>query len=187
MKMDQELIFSANKVSIYVLILRFILAYHATHVKIKIMDNHEQSTSQDFSTNPSYQRHRKQRVWQVLLPVFAGILVMLVIGWLVIRTASGTEAGGPVSQWADLSLIWLVIPVMIFAFAFTIFLVGMIYLLARLLKVLPEFTNQIQFYASVMAAQTSRWMNKLTSPIIAVDSAKAGAKRMFYGIFGRRR
>jgi uncharacterized membrane protein SirB2 len=167
--------------------LGIILAYHATHVKIKIMDNHTEINSHNYSIRPSYQRHRRQRVWQVLLPVFAAILVMLGIGWLVIRSAAGTEAGGPVSQWADLSMIWLIIPVLVFAIAFTLLLGGMIYLLARLLKVLPRFTSQVQFYASEMAEQTAIWMNKLTSPMIAVESTKAGARRILSGIFGKHR
>ena len=59
--------------------------------------------------NPvTQQAHRKQVLWQITVPLFIAAIVILVLAFLV---ASDSSQGA--SLWADIALIWLIIPVMV--------------------------------------------------------------------------
>lgn len=135
----------------------------------------------------SYSRHRRQRFWQVLAPVGIGVLIILVILGLVISTAVATDAGPPVSQWADTSLIWLSMPALMFAVILALILIGMVYLMARLLKVLPGYTFKAQYYVALGKNYIITFADKIVAPIIAVKGASATVSALFGSIFGYRR
>ena len=151
------------------------------------MNTHTPTQMAEIPKTESYLRHRHQRFWQVLAPVGFGVLVILVILGLVISTAVVTDAGGPVSQWADTSIIWLSLPALMFAMVMAILLIGMIYLMARLLQVLPGFTFTIQYYVDLGTDFVVTMADKVVAPIIAVRSASATVSALFGSIFGRRR
>lgn len=152
---------------------------------MNIMDNQNSRFNTEFQKSASYQRHEKQRFWQILTPIGVGLLLMLVIVALVIRAAAGTGAGGPVSQWADLSLIWLILPVMLFAMIATLVLIGLIYLLARLLQILPTYTNFVQYYANLITSQVKLWTDKIVQPVISLESVKATVGAFLTALAGR--
>ena len=135
----------------------------------------------------SYLRHRRQRFWQVLAPVGLGVLVILVILGLVISTAVVTDAGGPVSQWADTSLIWLSLTALIFSLVLALIMMGMTYLMARFLKVLPGFTFKAQYFVNLGKGYIVAFADKIVEPIIAVKGASATVSALFGSVFGYRR
>ena len=97
--------------------------------------------------------------------------------------AAGGDPAGQVSTWADASLIWLILPVLLFAVVGVLVLAGLIYLLARLLKVLPVYTSLVQNYADLIAAWVKYISNKVASPFISVESAWTAAGRFFEKLF----
>jgi len=133
----------------------------------------------------SYQRHKKQRFWQILAPVGLGVLLMLAIAAMVVLTATGTIAGGSVSQWADTSFIWLIIPVMLFAIVFTLIIIGLIYLLAQVLNILPQYTFLVQQYVNLFEIQVKYWTRKIVSPVISIGSFTAAVEAFFSALSGR--
>jgi len=141
----------------------------------------------DLSTSESYSRHQKQRFWQIIAPVAIGTLLILVVFTLVIVTAVGTEAGGSVSQWADTSLIWLSLPVMLFALILALILLAMIWLLARLLKILPHYTLAARYYAGLIFGYITSGADKLVTPIIRVKGFGATVSGLMNALLGRRR
>jgi hypothetical protein len=151
------------------------------------MDTHTPTQTDAFPKTPSFQRHQRQSFWQIIAPVGFGTLLLLVILTLVILEAVGTDAGGSVSQWADTSLIWLILPVLLFALLLTLILVGMIYLLARLLKSMPGFTYKVQYFVGLVPEYVETISDKLVAPIIAVKGAGATVSALFGSIFGGRR
>jgi len=153
---------------------------------IKDSSNHV-NKNQIIPESQSYKQHRKQRFWQILMPVGAGVLLMLAVAVMVILTASGTDAGGPVSQWADTSLIWMSMPVLMFAFLIGIFLIFFIYLIAQLLKVLPYYTSLAQQYTELISAQISYWSNKVVSPLFTVSSFQARIAAFFSALSGKKK
>ena len=139
----------------------------------------------ELQNSESFLRHKKQRFWQILTPVGLGVLLILAIAAMVIITATGTDAGGPVSQWADTSFIWLIMPVMVFAIVVTLIIIGLIYLLAQVLNILPQYTFLVQQYANLFEIQVKYWSRKIVSPIITIGSYAAVVKAFFKALTGR--
>lgn len=151
------------------------------------METHTPTQTAEYSKTASYQRHRRQSFWQIIAPVGFGTLLVLVILALVILRAVGTDSGGQVSQWADTSLIWLILSTLLFALLLTLILVGMIYLLARLLKIVPGFTFKIQHYVGLVPVYVESFADKLVAPMIAMKGVGATVSALFGSIFGGRR
>jgi len=150
------------------------------------METHTPTKTAEFPKSESYLRHRRQRFWQIITPVGFGFIVILVVLVLVIMTTLNKGAGGPVSQWADTSMIWLSVPTLFFALLLAVILIGMIYALAKLLKVLPGFTFDVQQYASLAARVIKSFADKLVSPIISVKGVGATVSAFFGALLGHR-
>jgi len=151
------------------------------------MNVHTHAHLDEIPKSESHLRHQRQRFWQIIVPVGIGALVILVILALVIRTAVGTDAGGPVSQWADTSMIWMALPALLFALVMTLILIAMIYLLASLLKILPKYTSVVQYYAGLIARYTIAGADKLVAPIITIRGVSATISALLGALAGRRR
>jgi Kef-type K+ transport system membrane component KefB len=123
----------------------------------------------------SYQRHRKQRTGQIILPVIVGTLLFLA---LVVLAIIGTANGGDVGRWAAVSTIWISIPVCLIGFVFLILLVGMVYLMGRLLGVAPRYTNQAQNFVRKLAIRIRLAADMTVRPIIALNGYGATLKTL---------
>jgi len=154
---------------------------------MNVMNTHTPTQIAEIPVSESYARHRRQRFWQIFAPVGFGVLVILVILGLVINMAVVTDAGDPVSQWADTSMIWLSLPGLMFALVVAIILVGMIFLMAKLLKILPVYSFKLQFYVDLGKDFIDTFADKVVAPIIAVKSAGATVSALFGSILGHRR
>ena len=165
----------------------FILVNRLTHVKIVVMDMQTSPKMADTLISESLRRHQKQRFWQILVPVGVGVVAILVILALVIQSALGTQAGGPVSQWADASMIWLILPALLFALVLVLIFGSLAYLLARLLKILPNYTYLAQQYVELAAMYIKIGANKVAAPFISVKSAGATVSAFFKALSGRNR
>ena len=93
----------------------------------------------------SYSQHRHDLTRQIILPIvlvsIAGLGLAIYLGF----AAAGNNPG--VSLWADISMIWLIIPVMVLALIILALMLALVYGLNRLLKVSPHYTGLAQAYA----------------------------------------
>ncbi len=93
----------------------------------------------------TYLAHRKQTWWQILLPV---VLAGLVMVCLIVTLYFGvTQGSSSLTKWAEVSTIWLTIPVGIGALIMLGVLSAVVYLLGRALGVIPRYTVIGQKYA----------------------------------------
>lgn len=138
-----------------------------------------------FRQSPSYRRHQQQRFWQILTPIILGGLIILAAAVLMVLTLTGTVSGISLSQYADTSMIWLIMPVMVFGILITILLLGLIYLVARVLNILPHYTFMAQQYATLIEFKIKLWTKKALEPVIAVKSFNATVGAFFKNLFGR--
>lgn len=163
----------------------------ATHVKIQGMETLNTRSQVkprfDFQESQSYARHQKQRFWQILTPVGLGVLLFLVLAVMIVLTANRSGAGGPVSQWADTSLIWLSLPVLGFALISLVVLIGLIYLLAKVLKILPGYTHFAQHYVTLFSTWIKAWSDRVVAPVIGVRTFRARISAIFSSLFGRKK
>ena len=141
------------------------------------MDNSYSGTT-ELKHRPSWRRHQKQRFWQIVLPItLAGVLVLGALALLVLTAARG-DPGGQISSMADASLIWTILPIILTAVVGAVVLMALVYLLARLLRVLPTYTSLVQYYFAVAESQVKKWSDKVVSPFIAVKSHVSGYSRV---------
>jgi len=117
------------------------------------------------------QAHRKETFWQIAFPLILGVIAIIGLAVWVVWIASG---GGSVSQAADASLIFLIIPTMLMAFILLAVLGGLVYGMARFLRFLPPkfFILQGFFYRIQDGVQKAA--DKVAEPVLRMKSAGAG-------------
>lgn len=102
----------------------------------------------DGMEKPSYRErqtletHRRQFTWQILIPVLLTTVAVLTAGGFLL--ADVLAGGGGSRAWADISLIWLIIPAIFFGLAFLVILVTLVYGLGKVLQGLPLLTDKAQ-------------------------------------------
>lgn len=158
-----------------------------THVKIRIMDHPITTLDRDYRNSASYLRHKSQRLWQILFPMLLTGMILLAVAILVVIGAAKPDGSEAASQWADTSLIWLIIPMMLFAFVATLLLIALIILMGKIVHVIPNYTFEAQRYGNIVSSQIKLISNKLTAPIIGVDSFLARVSAFFSALLGRTR
>ena len=138
----------------------------------------------EMNNRPSYRRHRRQTFWQVLLPVLLSVLLVLAGLVLLILLANGGDPAGKLSVWADTSLIWVLLPMLGLGLMVILILGAVIYLLARLLKILPAYTTIVQHYFKVAENWVKALADKVTHPVVKVRGYQAGAGHLLKSLFG---
>ena len=122
----------------------------------------------------TWEKHRRDVRLQIILPLVIGILLVLVLAVLV--TLGSTAQ---VSQWADVSLIWIIAPMLVVALIFLAILGGMAYGLAKLLQVLPFYTRQVQDFFLLVRDRASDVTAKMVAPILNYESKKASQRALW--------
>lgn len=127
--------------------------------------------------SPSYQKHRREFTRQILLPILLVTLAGLGLGGLAIYGAAVQSDG--VSLWADIAIIWLIVPMMLVALLKIALLVGLVYGLSKLLNATPHYTGLVQQYALWLNAEIVLWTEKLIRPVLNFKA--------WMGIFSKRK
>ncbi|HET9913273.1 MAG TPA: hypothetical protein VFQ13_15360 [Anaerolineales bacterium] len=122
----------------------------------------------------SYLRHRRQRTTQIILPVV--LAAFLCIAMVVLVNIATFRDNGDVARWAAVSTIWIVIPIMIASLIFFVILVGLIYLLAQLLGIVPVYTGKAQDFVRMLTLRVRRAADMSVQPIIYLDGIGASIK-----------
>lgn len=125
----------------------------------------------------SYLRHRKQRAWQIFLPILLSAL--LFIGTIALVSLSAFERGGDVGRWAAVSIIWIILPLLVAGLILLALLVGLIYLMTRVLAVLPYYTGVVQDYAHLVKGYIVHGADITVKPILLLNGWSATVKAFF--------
>lgn len=149
------------------------------------MDKQNTLISLKHSQSASLQRHKRQRFWQILVPVIFGGVLVLVVAVLMILSITGINTGIAVSQWADASVIWILLPMILFGIMASVILFGLIYGLVQLLRILPSYTGLVQSYVRRYTSMIGEGSLKVLAPIIKVKSYRAGLSAVFSSLFKR--
>jgi heme/copper-type cytochrome/quinol oxidase subunit 2 len=121
--------------------------------------------------HPSYQLHRKQMWTQILLPILLAVLVFIAV--IVLTSVATFRNNGDVGRWAAISTIWLVLPVLIVGLLFLIILLAIIYLLARLISLIPPYSYQAQRFIYRIEGYVKRGTEMIVKPVLFVDIIKS--------------
>ena len=79
-----------------------------------------------------------------------------------------------VPVWRDISLIFMIIPVVLVGLIFLGIFIGIVYLLARLLNILPTYTQLGQAYVRTFSSMVRMWADRAVNPFLAIRSLWAG-------------
>lgn len=104
------------------------------------------------------------------------LLVVAAAGLTVVFSARGQISS---SQLASVSLIWMIFPLIAAGILFILFTAGLIFLLARGLRVIPVYSRLILIYAQIINLRVTEILDRLVHPIIQSKSRTAGWKTIF--------
>lgn len=125
--------------------------------------------------NPhTYLRHRKEVFWQITLPILAVVTILGLLAFLATGLAM-SEA----SLWADISLIWLIIPMMVVTLLAMAILGGMAYAVIRLIQVLPGQFFRLYGGLLLVGAYIRNLDDKIVQPFLGVHSYSASTRALF--------
>lgn len=125
----------------------------------------------------SYLKHRKDLAWKIIFPVV--LSSVLCIGLIVLINIATFRDGGDVARWGAISTMWIAIPAMLGMLIFLALLVGIIYLLAKLLKVTPNYTAMAQDFFYKIESYARRGADAAAKPVISIGSISASIGRIF--------
>jgi hypothetical protein len=124
--------------------------------------------------NPvTQQAHRKQVLWQITVPLIIAAILILV---LAVLAATGSSQGA--SLWADIALIWLLIPVMIASLILLVLLAGLVYAVVWLVRAIPAYALQAQNFMMMVASQVERLGNLIVEPIMRANAILASLQAL---------
>ncbi len=125
----------------------------------------------------SYLKHRRDLAWKIIFPVVSSSV--LCIALIVLINIATFRDGGDVQRWADISTMWIAIPIMIGLLIVLALLGGIVYLLARLLNITPNYTALAQDFFYKIEGYVKRGADVAANPIIFLDSIGASISRFF--------
>ncbi len=125
----------------------------------------------------SYLKHRKQVVWQVILPVV--LTSLLCVALIVLINIATFNQGGDVARWAAISTIWIVIPIMLGLLIVVALLGGLVYLMKKLLNVTPTYTGMAQDYVHIGAGYVRRALDSIVEPVLKLNGILASLNAFF--------
>jgi hypothetical protein len=132
--------------------------------------------------NPiTHQRHRREVFWQITFPFIVICLVLLILA--VLATGLSAESA---STWADISLIYMIIPALLFSLLTMIILAAGIYLTIRLIRLLPFYFFKGHNWFLLVNLQVGRIGDGLAEPFLRVRAWKAGAGALGHQIRRRK-
>jgi hypothetical protein len=121
--------------------------------------------------------HRRQLIWQVWVPLGAAVLIFIALAvWASLATASNSVVG---THFADISAVFLIVPAVIAGFVILVILAAIIFGLAKLLAVLPIFSLRVRAQFYFVEGAVIAFLDKLTQPVLAVDSSWSGLDNFF--------
>jgi hypothetical protein len=125
----------------------------------------------------SYKRHRKQLVWQIILPMV--LATLLFIALIVLIWFATFRDNGDVARWAAISTIWIVAPIMIGLLIFTALLGGLVYLMKKLLNITPTYTGLAQDYVHIAMGYVKRASEAIVKPVLQLNGILASINAFF--------
>ncbi len=119
--------------------------------------------------------HRRQVKLQIYLPLIIWILFVFAGGIAII--IYGVRAESTLRRWADVSLIWVLIPVMFIGVLIMIATMGILFGVTRLLGITPGYFKVVQGYFSQAEQKVLQITDGLVEPVLLLRSHWAVLKR----------
>lgn len=133
----------------------------------------------------SLQRHRRQRFWQIQVPLIIAFLVVLTAAVVLVLTQTGRNKVTNLSQYGDTALIWIFVPLLLIALLIAVVMFGLVILNGKILRGLPRLTHPTQRIFSQISDKVGKLSRMMVRPIISIKSIGAGVSKAFSAMLGR--
>lgn len=128
--------------------------------------------------------HKHETFWQIYLPMVVGFVIATGVCALSAFAASG--GGSPVSSlWANLSLMFLIVQIMIILIPPFIVFGTLIYLIQFILQRSPPYFKMAQDFMAQVSARTKIISNFIAEPMLAVKAATNALEQILKMQMGR--
>lgn len=124
----------------------------------------------------TYVAHKRETFRQITLPALIGSIVIIALSVAVIY--AGFSGNAQVSRWADISLIWVLLPVMMFSLLFLVLLVGLTYAVTKLLYALPIYAYRLQLFIRNAQTRIYAATDLAVEPVLKTNSFLARARAL---------
>lgn len=121
---------------------------------------------------PTVRAHRRQFFWQIILPV--ALVAALTVAAGVAASLGGADR---TRLWADVAVIWLLLPVMVLGLILLLALIGLIWLLGRARVELPRLTGRVRLFADRARDGAVRLADQAAEPVLRTGSLLAALRR----------
>ena len=122
----------------------------------------------------SYRAYKRAAFWQILLPI--GLILLIFVSVSVLVSLRPAETLG---QWASISAIWLIIPLLIFLLVNLLLLAGMVYGMAKLLDITPIYTHKLTGYIYLAGEKIAAFADGLADPVVKAGGLSASLRKVF--------
>ena len=117
---------------------------------------------------------RGSDIWQIFFPALVGlILIGTLCAWVVVGVSPGY-----ISRFAEISTVLLVIPVLISAIFILLLLGLLIYLVQRLIQVIPPFTTRVVKFLEKIQEVVQKISDVIVKPVIQPASVITGIRNI---------
>jgi hypothetical protein len=120
--------------------------------------------------------HRKQAMWQIYFPMV--LVLLLFIGLAVLIISGATSAPETNQKLANISTMYLFIPILILSLPILAILVGLIYLVSRVFPYISRYGTLITEKMEMIREWIDTWMDQASKPFIAVPSLFSGFRQI---------
>jgi hypothetical protein len=134
------------------------------------------NTTQPERNPETHAAHRREVFLQIILPILIGSIILLTLVGVIIY--AGISGNSQVSRWADISLVWLLLPSIMFALFLLLFLVVLTIGLTRLLHVFPFYAYRLHFLVFKIENKIKKAADMSIEPILKINSFMASARRL---------
>ena len=131
-------------------------------------------TTSQKAVKTSKKKSNQEILFQIYLPL--GLFVIIFLFLCVLVAFESTGGTSSVHHWANISFLFISIPIMIFSLIFIIILAALIYGQAKLIRWLPLQLKKIYLFVLKISLWIWNFTQKLTSPAIKVKSEIYGIK-----------
>lgn len=113
-------------------------------------------------------RHKREVIWQIWVPVGVGAVLVLVLG---ILSAFSLQTGSDsAARWSHVATIWLILPIFLIGLIGLLLISGLIVLMIHGKKAIHEYTPVILYYVRLVSARLTTLADRSVKPVIRTRS-----------------
>lgn len=129
--------------------------------------------------------HRRQKLWQIWVPMIVTILIVLGLEtWAIIGAVQGSPQ---VDRWGAVSAVIVIIPVLFYGIIFLAIAGGLAFGVTYLLRKTPGVMFSIQSFMLRVALATRQVADSITKPVFATNTVTSKTKALWDILFHRRK